>query len=264
MRVPKGDGAVHRTDPRRQRLVAIGKSNHIFLMLRLTPFLLAVAYGLLLYFFSAWRARRELDERSTLLADPALEATFARLARALGHDRVPVRLYEVDPINGLASADGRIFLTRGFYTKFREGAVTAEELASVVAHELGHVALGHTRRRMIDFTAQNAFRAMAMIFLPPFLRGAGFYVVNLLVGLVAARLSRDAEYEADAYAAALLTRAGIGTEPQKSLFRKLGRLTGSLGSAPAWLLSHPKIEDRIAAIERMEARWETSPAIGPR
>jgi putative metalloprotease len=75
--------------------------------------------------------------------------------------------------------------------------------------------------------------------------------------LLAATLSRKDEYEADAYAAALLTKAGIGTAPQKSLFRKLEALTGSPGSGPvpAWLMSHPHTQDRIRAIEEMEDRW---------
>ena len=68
--------------------------------------------------------------------------------------------------------------------------------------------------------------------------------------------SRQDEYEADAYASALLVKAGLGTAPQKDLFRKLASLTGMGGrGAPAWLMSHPKSQDRIAAIEANEARW---------
>ena len=81
-------------------------------------------------------------------------------------------------------------------------------------------------------------------------------IAGALTTLIAARLSRSDEYEADAYAAALLTRAGIGTGPQKSLFRKLDALTKSgAGGIPAWLLSHPRTDERIAAIEANEARW---------
>ena len=55
---------------------------------------------------------------------------------------------------------------------------------------------------------------------------------------------------------ALLVKAGIGTGPQKSLFQKLEKLTGARGAAtPAWLLSHPKTGERIAAIEKLEAGW---------
>ena len=74
-----------------------------------------------------------------------------------------------------------------------------------------------------------------------------------------ARMSRRDEFEADAYASALLVKAGIGTAPQKSLFRKLDRLTGSGGqTAPDWLRSHPHTADRIAAIEANEARWNVA------
>ena len=71
-----------------------------------------------------------------------------------------------------------------------------------------------------------------------------------------ARLSRRDEFEADAWATALLIKAGIGTGPQKSLFRKLDALTQNRAEGvPAWLLSHPGVADRIAAIEANEARW---------
>ncbi len=158
----------------------------------------------------------------------------------------------------MAAPDGRIFLTRGFYQKFIDGAVTAEELGSVIAHELGHVALGHTRRRMIDFSGQNALRTALGLVLSRFIPGLGVYVAGFLTTLLAARMSRSDEYEADAYAAALLTRAGIGTGPQKTLLRKLGALTGVPGgAAPAWLMSHPKTDARIAAIDRLVDCWES-------
>ncbi len=225
------------------------------MLIRLAPILIALLYGVILWRLSAWRTARELDAKSTELRDPALAEVTGRLARALGVARIPVRIYEVAPVNGLAAPDGRIFLTRGFHDRFREGKVSAEELASVIAHELGHVALGHSRRRMIDFTGQNAVRVMLVTILGRVLPGIGVWLANLLTSLVAARLSRRDEYEADEWASALLVKAGIGTGPQKSLFAKLGRLTGGGGSAPAWLLSHPATADRIAAIEANEAKW---------
>jgi putative metalloprotease len=225
-------------------------------MFKVLPILLAVMYAMAMYHFSAWRTKRELDERSTELADRRLNALTEKMANALDLPRIRVHIYEIDPVNGLAAPDGRIFITRGFYRKFQSGEVSAEELASVIAHELGHVALGHTRKRMIDFSGQNALRtALAMVF-SRFLPGIGVFIANGLATLLAARMSRGDEYEADEYAAALLTKAGIGTGPQKSLFHKLEALTQSRGGAvPAWLMSHPKTTERIAAIETLEARW---------
>ncbi|WP_132461376.1 M48 family metalloprotease [Rhodovulum marinum] len=227
-------------------------------MFKFTPILLAVLYAVAMYRFSAWRTARELDARSSELADKRLKGLTDRMAEALELPRIRVHIYEIAPVNGLAAPDGRIFLTRGFYDRYRAGEVSAEELASVIAHELGHVALGHTRRRMIDFSGQNALRTALAMVLGRFLPGIGVYIANALASLLAARLSRQDEYEADAYAAALLTKSGIGTAPQKSLFAKLDRLTeGRGGVVPAWLMSHPKTAERVKAIEALETRWGT-------
>ena len=228
-------------------------------MLKFTPILLAILYALVMYRFSVWRTTKELDQKATELADAKLKALCDRMASALEIDRIRVNLYEIAQVNGLASPDGRIFITRGFYDKYRSGAVSAEEMASVIAHELGHVALGHSRRRMIDFSGQNALRTAMMMVLGRIIPGIGIWIANALTSLLAARLSRSDEYEADTYASALLIKSGIGTAPQKSLFHKLEKLTGNRGGAiPAWLLSHPKTDERIAAIEANERKWLSS------
>jgi putative metalloprotease len=229
-------------------------------MIKFTPILLAILYALAMYKFSAWRTGRELDEKSSELADPGLKQLTDKMATALDLERIRVHIYEIEPVNGLAAPDGRIFLTRGFYNKYRQGEVTAEEMASVIAHELGHVALGHSRRRMIDFSGQNALRTALMMIIGRFVPFVGPWIANLLVTLLAARLSRSDEYEADAYASALLVKSGIGTEPQKSLFKKLETLTGAHGAKiPAWIMSHPKTHERIDAIEKLEERWSAVP-----
>ena len=224
-------------------------------MLRFSPILLALIYGLVMYKFSAWRTAKTLDQQSVTLMDPALSPLLQRMAKALDIPKLNVQIYEIDPINGLAAPDGRIFITRGFYNKYKAGDVSGEELASVIAHELGHVALGHARRRMIDFSGQNAVRAALGMVLGRVLPGIGPWIAGLVANLLMARLSRSDEYEADEYAAALMVKSGLGTDAQKTLFLKLEELTGQIGSLPAWLMSHPKTADRIAAIETLEQKW---------
>ena len=189
-------------------------------MIRVIPILLAVLYGLAMYRFSAWRTAKELDEKSTELIDPALREMSNKMAKALDVPRIKVHIYEVAPVNGLA-------------------------------------ALGHSRRRMIDFSGQNAMRAALGMILGRLIPGVGIWIANMLASMLAARLSRSDEYEADAYAAALLTKAGIGVAPQISLFQKLEALTQTNhGTAPAWLMSHPKTDDRIAALTTLQKRWD--------
>lgn len=223
-------------------------------MFKLTPILLAIAVGFAYYWFSAWRLGKTLDDQSRPLDDPTIGALTARLAKTLDLPHIPVHVYDIDVVNGLAAPDGRVFITRGFLQKYKLGEVTAEEITSVIAHELGHVALGHSKRRMFDFSAQNAIRTMLAMVLARFIPFVGVYIANALTQLIAARLSRSDEYEADAYAAALMTKAGLSVRPQITLFEKLDAMTPK-GQPFAWLMSHPKTPDRIAAIRALEDRW---------
>ncbi|MDV7269888.1 M48 family metallopeptidase [Thioclava sp. A2] len=226
------------------------------MLLRLLPFLLFILYGVALWHFSAWSLKRQLDGNSRRLRDTRLQPVLDRLAVALDVPEVPVHVFQVAPVNGLAAPDGRVFLTEGFMEKYRSGEVTPEEIGSVIAHELGHVALGHSRRRMIDFSGQNALRLLLMTVFGRFLPFIGIWLANILTTALAARLSQRDEFEADEFASALMIKAGLGTGPQVSLFRKLDALTKNAGgSVPEWLLTHPKTERRIAAIEAHDARW---------
>jgi len=227
-------------------------------MIKLAPLFLAVIFGYVMTRVSAWRTARMLDEQSTKLDDPILRVLVQRLAKAQGFPDLAVHVYETPMINGLAAPDGRVFVTRGFLDKYRAGLVSAEEILSVVAHELGHVALGHSKRRMIDFTGQNALRVGLAMILGRFIPFVGVYIADFISRAVGARLSRADEYEADAYAAALLTKAGVGTGAQVSLFRKLEKLSPGGGSV-SWLRSHPQTEDRITAIENLSAKWGGPP-----
>ena len=186
----------------------------------LIPVALALFYAFLMLRFSLWRTKKLLDSQSVPLTDPSISRLAERMAAAMEVARIEVRVFEIEPVNGLASADGRIFLTRGFLNRKARGEVTAEELASVIAHELGHVSLGHMRRRMIDFTGQNAAFVMLSALLSRFLPFIGIWIANMISTALMARLSRRDEFEADAYATALLIKSGIGTGP--SVLRKLG------------------------------------------
>ena len=190
------------------------------------------------------------------MADKQLLKPIQRLADALDLESISVNIYEIEPINGLAAPDGKIFITRGFYNKFTSGEITGGELASVIAHELGHVALGHSRRRMIDFSGQNALRMALGSILSRIIPGLGGIIANFLSNLLMARLSRTDEFEADEYASALMMKSGIGVEHQISMFEKLEKLSGNNANLqPAWLLSHPKTKKRIEKIEENLLKW---------
>ena len=233
--------------------------HHITVMIKFIPIILPLVYGLVMFRLSAWQLNRTLKRQSSLLADRQLLRPIQLLANALDLESISVSIYEIEPVNGLAAPDGRIFITRGFYDKFTAGEVTENELASVIAHELGHVALGHSKRRMIDFSGQNALRMALGTLLSRILPGIGGILANLLSNLLMARLSRSDEFEADEYASALMMKSGIGVEHQISMFEKLEQMSGNNANLqPAWLLSHPKTMQRIKKIQENETKWSAN------
>ena len=230
------------------------------MIVKLFPLLLILAFIFASIQFSAWRMSRQLRDQSSPLTDPPLERYARLLAKGAGLplDKVQVRVLDTPALNGVASPDGAIYLTKGFIQQYRQGRFEATELASVIAHELGHVDLGHSRRRMRETAGINATgTAIVMVFsrlIPIIGVWIGQAIVGVLARAVGARNSRSDEYEADAFATALLLKTGIGHEPQTSILSKLEE-RGTGVQPPSWLMSHPSTRDRIKAITAFAERW---------
>ncbi len=228
-------------------------------MIKFLPIILAVLFGLLNYQLSSRKLKSQLSSNSTKLVEPIISSLVKKIAKAVDVPDLTVYVLEIEAINGLATTEGKVFITRGFLNKFFAGKISADELCSVIAHELGHVALGHTKRRIIDFTGQNALRVILSFALGRLIPALGVYIANFLVSLIASKLSRKDEYAADAYAAALLEKSGIGIDPQISLLEKLDSLVGGAGTTITWISSHPKTKDRIQALTDLKSKWTSVP-----
>lgn len=217
----------------------------------LPALLIALIYRL--YFeFSSRSMLAKLKSESVPLADDRIADLAGRLAASAGARKLVVRIHETGQVNGFVAPDGTIYLTRGLHDFWRQKRFSSEEIASVIAHEIGHVANGDLRKRFAVFAGQNAARYAAAALLARVLPGIGVMIADLLLFLAVQRLSRSQEYAADEYASALLLKSEIGTAPLKSLLAKLGRLSDS--QRAEWTLSHPSAENRIKAIEHFEAR----------
>ncbi len=228
----------------------------------LLPIIAATLWGWVMWRVSLAKMRRDLDDNSSLIDDPELEAVIRRLGRQVGIDHLQANLYKMDVVNGLAAPDGRIFITTGLFDRYKRSMFTAQELGSVIAHELGHVARGHSKRRMIDWTGQNAARMALGMILSRFIPFIGFQIAGLLANLLMSKLSRRDEFEADEYASALMVKAGYGTTAQITMFEKLDKLMPG-GKGVAWMASHPATRDRIAAIRARAAGWSETVTAEP-
>jgi len=225
-------------------------------MSRLLPILLLVVGVFLLIRLSSWQSGRQLRRSSRPLMNDQIEALLGRLARTAGIERIEVRILEMPMVNGLATPSGEIYLTRGLFRHFQAGRISAPELASVVAHELGHLALGHTKRRILDVTGAQILHVVLGSILNRFIPILGWIVARWVAMFLMTRFTRKDEFEADAYATALMVKSGLGAEPQARMLEKLIELVPETAQLEAsWLASHPPVAERSQAIRGNGARW---------
>jgi len=95
-----------------------------------------------------------------------------------------------------------------------------------------------------------AAKAAAGLFLPRALTGLIGTVVQYASKAFHMGLSRRDEYEADAFAVALMQRSGFDPRASVTLLEKLDRMAEGRSAPIEWLASHPPNAKRIAAVER--------------
>ena len=208
--------------------------------------------------YSSRNLSKKLEKKSQIFHDPVIDNYLKAFQSILDLSNLKVFILNEKQINGLVTPNGNIYITRGFIDQYKLGKVSGVELTSVIAHELGHLALGHTKKRLITFSAISAISMVISTILSRLIPYLGSIIGRYLSQVLISGLSRKDEFEADSYAAALLTKSGIGTAPQISLLKKLEQLTGIVSSNITWTLSHPSPEQRIKAIQSLEASWMTN------
>mgnify|MGYP003316735637 FL=1 len=207
--------------------------------------------------YSSKSLSKKLEKKSRIFHDPVIDNYLKAFQSILDLGKLQIFVLNEKQINGLVTPNGNIYITQGFINQYKLGKVSGVELTSVIAHELGHLALGHTKKRLITFSAISAISMVISTILSRLLPYIGVIIGRYLSQVLISGLSRKDEFEADSYAAALLIKSGIGTAPQISLLKKLEQLTGIVSSNVTWTLSHPSPKQRINAIQKLEASWRT-------
>lgn len=128
-------------------------------------------------------------------------------------------------VNAFALPGGYVVINLGLL----EAAQSGEEVAAVLAHELSHVTLRHSTKRLAGSLGSGAALAFVLGFVDI---GAPAYTLAHLAGL---SYERDQESEADTTGLALLERAGISPLGLASFFERLA----SLPRPPEILSTHP-------------------------
>jgi predicted Zn-dependent protease len=152
--------------------------------------------------------------------------------------------------NALALPGGKVFVL----SELLQEARSPDEIAGILAHELGHVHHRHVMRVLIHNSGSS--------FLIGLLLGdvfGGSVVIFITRSLLDASYSREAEQQADDFTVAVMHKLGRSPLPMAEL---LFRITGAQKRAGdlTILNSHPLTEDRVEHMKRHD-RPNTGPEI---
>ncbi|MVW70782.1 protease HtpX [Bordetella sp. 15P40C-2] len=202
--------------------------------------------------------------------------TVYQLADRAGIGHPEVAIYEGPPnafATGAFKNDALVAVSTGLLD-----SMTEEEVAAVLGHEVAHIANGDMVTLTLIQGVVNTFVVFLARIVGYFIDrtifknergvGAGYYVTvivceiafGILASIIVAWFSRQREYRADAGAAQLMG----SREPMMRALARLGGLEpGDLpknfeasgiagkGGVAALFASHPPIQNRIAALQRM-------------
>jgi len=152
----------------------------------------------------------------------------------------PIRLHVFDHemVNAFALPGGHIILFRGLL----EDAKSPEEIAGVLAHEMGHVE--HRDPSRLALRSAGSIGVLGLL-LGDF--AGGTIVLFLAEQLISANHSRAAEAGADDYAHDVLSQSGLPTTPLADFFQRLYDEYGEETGLISHLASHPNLAGRADA-----------------
>ena len=165
-------------------------------------------------------------------------------------------LLDSDEVNAFAAPGGFIFVTRGLYQSCR----TEEQLATVVAHEVGHVTLRHGLSAIKTSRLTEAFAIIGTEAVKEF-TGANLAklteafagtIDDIIDQMVSMGYSRWQEYAADAEAARIAYRAGYNPAGLAEFLRTL-QAKAAKADKKGFFSSHPPAADRLEKVESLLA-----------
>ena len=161
-----------------------------------------------------------------------------RLVQASDRPNIPYTFQVIDDrnINAFATMGGFVYVHTGLIA----AADNEAELASVIAHEIGHIAGRHAIKQMRQAAVAAGVASAVGV--------DRNKLVQIGVELALNRpKSREAEYEADRMGLNTLIRAGYSPRGAIDFMAKLLKS----GSPPTIISTHPATRDRISAMQQL-------------
>jgi predicted Zn-dependent protease len=166
--------------------------------------------------------------------DSVIDVIEDRLLKALGESEYSYKLFVVadDEVNAFALPGGYIMLYSGLLNL----SDNPEEVAAVIAHEMGHIENRHVISRLIKQLGLSVILSGDLMVIGEIGRTAASTVFD-----------RRQEKEADQFSLDLLHKAQIDPRVMAIFFRKMKDEVGAYDENLEILMTHPHIDSRIQA-----------------
>lgn len=164
-------------------------------------------------------------------------------------------IVDTKEVNAFAVPGGWVYVNRGLVARVQ----TMDELAGVMAHEIGHVTLRHTVQQMQQSDQVNGGLTALCTLTKVCESGAAQTAINLGGTALFAKFSRQDEAEADAEAVKTTIKDGIDPHGIPNMFRiLLAERQTNPTAVDAFFATHPLEEARITATEQQIAAYPAS------
>lgn len=188
------------------------------------------------------------DSGQTAYVGCVVRAVTAQLPAPWSGVRWEYLLFQNDEANAWALPGGKI----GVYTGIFKVAKNQDELAAVIAHEIGHVVSRHHDERITrQVYAQTGLGVAGALAGSRYGEAAqqttGQLGGALLQGAFLLPNSRAQESEADVVGQELMAKAGFDPEGAVALWRNMAAAGG--GRPPQWLSTHPDPASRLRELQ---------------
>jgi predicted Zn-dependent protease len=195
-------------------------------------------------------------------ADPETKARVTAIARRVVAQAVRYRpetadwdwqiavIDDPETLNAFAMAGGKMAIYTGIIDKL---ALTDDELAQIIAHEIAHALSSHSSEKMsVALASSLALTAFAVSGDRSELALTG----AAMAALMAVQLpnSRQMETEADRIGIELAARAGYRPDAAASLWAKMANEGGA--RQPAFLSTHPAPQSRQRDLQALAAQMQ--------
>ncbi len=179
-----------------------------------------------------------------------LERIGQRVARVSDRQDFQYHFYLIDSdeMNAFTVPGGNIY----FYAGLLRRLATDDQVAAVLAHEVGHCAAKHTVKKFQAALGYNVARNVLVSILAleaPGAQSVAGLGADAVMNLATSAYSRRDEYEADRLGIKYLYLAGFDLNGMIQAFDILQEATKG-DHVPLILRTHPFLKDRIAAVRK--------------